>query len=516
MRLSRGLPTAVFLLLLLLLLASCALGPSDRSSETGGGTAAYLAPLVQLHELVGANNHLHTDEVRYRASDARLFHCAYNFGVIDASHPERMAYLAEGLRHTIPGDTRRPGCIHLAWDGDVVYTVHRGNIDNPAFLSGWELRPDPADPAKLAPVQLPVLQEPGVSYEGIDTANGYIYVALRQNGLGVYERDGNGGFRRVGTASGLGNAWGVRVRGATAFVSDGLAGLALVDVADPRNPSVVGRVETGGQARGLALDGDTVYVAAGSGGLVGVDVSDLRAPRVVSRTAMPGSAIRVDVAGGHAFVAAWNDARVYDVSRSGAPRLVGAVRLTRDIDFAEAGRAPVTSRTLGVAAAGEVMFVGNWHVIYSYRMHADRAAPNILLPEDLSLVDFGPVDPGASVTIPLKVTNQGTAPLTLSDVSTDNPAFSVEPRAARLDPGGAIDLSLTYTAAGSGTTGSLLRIRSNDPASPERTGYLAANRGGLGVGQPLPETTVTLVDGGRWSSSEARGQVTLLAYFATF
>jgi hypothetical protein len=74
---------------------------------------------------------------------------------------------------------------------------------------------------------------------------------------------------------------------------------------------------------------------------------------------MPGSAIRVDHAGGHVFVAAWNDARVYDVSRPDAPRLVGAVRLTRDIGFTEKGRAPVTSRTLGVAAAGDVMFAGN-------------------------------------------------------------------------------------------------------------------------------------------------------------
>jgi hypothetical protein len=499
---------------LLALLSGCARGQSDVQSPSS--SESDLAPLVRLHQLVGANDHLHTDEVRYRVRDKRLFHCAYDFGVIDGSSPERMTYLAQGLRHSIPGDSRRPGCVHLAWEGDVVYTVHRGNVDNPAFLSGWTLQPDPADPRKLSPVQLPVLQEPGVSYEGIDTANGYIYVALRQNGLGVYERTTDGGFRRIGTASGLGNAWGVRVRGTTAFVSDGLAGLAVIDVADPRRPMVIGRVRTGGQTRGLALDGPLAYVAAGSAGLAVVDVTDPRAPRLVSQTDMPGSAIRVDVADGKAFVAAWNDARVYDVSEPAAPRFVGAVRLTRDIGFSEPGRAPVTSRTLGVAAAGDVMFVGNWHVIYSYRTHAERAAPNILLPEDLSLVDFGPVEPGASVTVPLKVTNQGTAALSLSDVSTENSAFRVEPRSARLEPGAAIELSLTYTAADKGMAESLLHIRSNDPASPARTGYLVANRPGLSVGSPLPETTVTLVDGGRWSSSEARGQVMLLAYFATF
>jgi len=499
--------------LALVLLAACSRGPAEPPAETA---REYLTPLVQLQRLVGANDHLHTDEVRYRASDARLFHCAYNFGVIDARNPAEMVYLAEGLRHTIPGDSRRPGCIHLAWDGDVVYTVHRGNIDNPAFLSGWALSPDPADPGKLAPEQLPVLQEPGVSYEGLDTGNGYIYVALRQNGLGVYDRDAAGAFRRVGTASGLSNAWGVRVRGTTAFVSDGSDGLAVVDVADPRNPSVVARVETGGQARGLALDEGTLYVAAGSGGLVVVDVSDVTAPTVVSRTDVPGSAIRVDHANGHVFIAAWNDARVYDVSRPDAPRFIGAVRLTRDIGFAEKGRAPVTSRTLGVAAAGDVMFVGNWHIIHAYQVRPERVAPNILLPEEINLVDFGPVAPGASMRIPLEVTNQGTAPLTLLDASAENAAFLVEPREVRIAPGASASLSLTYTAPDAGTATSLLHLRSDDPVSPVRTGYLVANRDGAGVGKPLPETRVALVDGGQWSSEEARGQVTLLAYFATF
>lgn len=500
----------------MLLLTACSPGASDDPSAANAEPRAFASPLVQLHQLVGANNHLHTDEVRYRAEDEKLFHCAYNFGVIDASNPDELVYLAEGLRHSIPGDTRRPGCIHLAWDDDVVYTGHRGNIDNPAFLSGWELRPDPDDPRKLAPVQLPVLQEPGVSYEGIDTANGYIYVALRQHGLGVYARDADGGFRRVGTASGLPNAWGVRVRGTTAFVSDGLQGLVVVDVSDPASPAVVGRVETGGQARGLAMDEDTVYVAAGSGGLVVVDVSDLAAPTVLSRTLMPGSAIRVDYSDGRAFVAAWNDARVYDVSRPAAPRFIGAVRLTRDIQFEEEGRAPVTSRTLGVAAVGETMFVGNWHVIYSYQVYPDRVAPNILLPEEINLVDFGPVEPGATRTLPLRVTNQGTAPLSLSDVSFENPAFAVEPHEAPILPGATATLSIGYTASDASVAGSLLHIRSDDPASPERTGYAVANRDGVGVGKPLPETTVTLVDGGQWSSEEARGQVTLLAYFATF
>src|SRR5688572_26192454 len=81
------------------------------SSEQALEPRQFASPLVQLQQLAGENTHLHTDEVRYRASDARLFHCSYTFGVIDARDPAGMRYLAQNLRHTIPGDTRRPGCI---------------------------------------------------------------------------------------------------------------------------------------------------------------------------------------------------------------------------------------------------------------------------------------------------------------------------------------------------------------------------------------------------------------------
>ena len=492
--------------------ASAACGPaSPRSLEPG----AFQSPLVRLQQLVGANDHLHTDEVRFRASDGLLFHCSYNFGVIDARDPARMVYLAQELRHRIPGDRRQPGCIHLAWDGDVVYTVHRGNIDNPAFLSGWVLQRDAAAPEKLTAIQLPVLQEDGVSYEGIDTANGLIYVALRRHGLGIYRRT-PAGFARIGTFAGLDNAWGVRVRGNTAFVTDGLRGLAILDVTHPNNPSLLGRAMIDGQARGVAVDGHHADVSAGAGGLVVVDVSDLRAPKVAGTARVAGSAIRVDYSNGLAFVAAWNDARVYDVSNAAAPRFIGATRMTRDIGREEDGRPEVTSRTLGVAAHGDVMFAGNWHVIHAFRVHPDRRAPSLVLPEDVNLVDFGPVAPGAKARVPLAVRNQGTEPLEIDDAAIDHAAFTVEPHHLRVPAGETATFMLTFAPTSSDKTTALLRFSTNDPDNPTRRGYLVANQPGLGVGRRFPDASAALVDGARWASTALHGHVALLAYFATF
>jgi hypothetical protein len=469
---------------------------------------AWLSPLVQLQRLDGQNTHLHVDEVRLRP-DGLLLQCSYTFGVVDARSAGRMRYLAQNLTHAIPGDTRRPGCVHLAWDGEIVYTTHRGNIRNPAFLAAWDI----SDREK--PVQLPALQEPGVSYEGIDAANGLVFVALHEKGLGVYEREGKNAPTRIATLTGLTNAWGVRARGTTVFVADGVGGLVTVDVANPRDPRVLGRVATGGQARDVVIDGSLAYVASGSAGLVVVDVSKPARPAIVSTTPMPGTAVRLDYSAGHVFVAAWNDARVYDVSAPSAPRFVGAARLTKALNVAE-DRPEATSRILGIAARDKDVFVGNWHQLYSFRLHPDRVAPSVRLPEAAGMLDFGALPDGGSRTLSLPVTNQGTAPLTIFSASVAGDAFAVSPREARIAPGATIRLSLTYRARGNSRQEGYLRITSDDPAAPVRTAFLVGNQPGLGVHMDLPETTGVLLDGGAWSSAQAKGHVLLLNFFATF
>jgi peroxiredoxin len=491
-------------------IAIVAVATYGQEAVQGVGEAqTYQSPLVQLQRLEGRNTHLHVDEVRLRG-DGLLLQCSYTFGVVDATNAETMRYLAQNLRHTIPGDTRAPGCIHLAWDGDIVYTTHRGNIRNPAFLTAWDIT------NRQAPVQLPALQESGVSYEGVDVANGNIFVGLHEKGLGVYRRDANNKIARIGTASGFLNAWGVRARANTVFVADGIGGLVTVDVKDPAKPRILGRVDTGGQARDVVLDGDMAYVASGSAGLVVVNVSNLSKPTVAGRAEMPGTAMRVDYSAGRVFVAAWNDARVYDVARPQSPRFIGAARLTRDLDGADDERPEVTTRILGVAARGNDVFVGNWHVLHSFRLHPDRRAPSMRLPETSSLLDFGSVEMGKSKTILFDVMNQGTAPLKLKNVSVSGTAFQVKARDAVIPAGGDTELSLTYTPSKYGREDGYLQIESDDPSTPLRRALVVGNRPGLGIGSTLPETTGILLDGTPWSSAQANGKVLLLTYFATF
>jgi hypothetical protein len=485
----------------------------------------YLAPLVQLQRFQGEEDHMHVAQLRYREADSMLFYCSYTFGMIDASNPQDMDYVVQGLQHETPsGSPRTPGCLHMAWDEDdtnFVYTTHRGNIDFAVFLSGWDLTDVDA------PVQLPALQEPGVRYGGVDVENGLIYVALQEGGLGIYDYDLVTGWEHISTATGLENAWNVNVVGNTAYVADGTGGLATVDVSDPLAPSFVGRVPFGGVAEDLVVEDGIAYVAAGSAGMVLVDVQDPAEPVVLSQVATDGSAVGVAVSDGRAYVAAWNDTRVYDVSDAAAPTMISSLRLTTEQDYETCSGDPEvcvpdpqrpdpTARTLHVAAAGEIMFVGNWWVPYSFQVYPERTAPHIVLPEDVSLVDFGPTEVGESSTRELTVKNDGTAPLTLFDNWTDNEAFSVSPAQATIEPGESAVLTLTYTPTKDSLETASLQLRSDDPLQPIRSGYLVGNQPGLGVGQPLPEVVVTLFDGSTYSTASQTGSVTMLAYFATF
>jgi len=532
-----------WVLLLVALLSAC-----SRNSKPELKPGTFSSPLVQLQRLQGRVERLHTEEIRYRESDARLFQCGYFFGVIDAKDPANMKYLAEGLRHKVPGDYpaarlaagsettpwQRPGCHHLAWDGDIVYTTHRRLVDKPTFLAAWDIsKTDPADPGKLAPVQFPVLQEPGISYEGIDVANGNIYVGLHGNGLGVYRRNGRR-IRRIGTATGLTDAWGVRARDNTVFVADGLGGLAIVDAKEPGAPKLLGKIATGGQARGVVIEGNFAYVASGTAGLVVVDISNLAAPRVISRVPVPGTAVRLDYSRGRVFVAAWNDVRAYDVSNPASPRYIGSVRLEHQARFgaedekrfgaenfgisekeAAAELPLVTIRTLSVAAHDDFVFVGNWMAPYSYRVYPDRSAPSLLLPESAALVDFGPVNAGQSKTISIDVSNQSTSePLTLYDIRAEGAPFSVGPKTIRIPPGSSAELSVAFKPTTTNAEIGTVRFSSDDPSESSRMLRLRANRPGAGVGKPVPETRVELLDGSEWSSQQNKGKVILLVYFA--
>jgi hypothetical protein len=517
----------------------------------------YERPMVWLQKQVGrggavgpggeGQTHMHTSEMVYRegAADrpAEVFVCSYTFSVLRADDAQNMGYMAQGWLHYPDGypvtpltGTRAPGCINLTLDDDdpdIVYVTHHGNItDGDAFITGWDINSVASNPATptnvtLSPVQLPMTMEGGgVSYEGLDYENGYLWVTLHDEGLGVYQRDPiTNVISRVASYRGvLENAWEVRVVGDIAYVTDGSGGgLVTLDVSDPMNITDLGRVRFPGVAHDLAVDGTTAYVAAENGGLVIVDVTDPTAPTVLSTVEVPGSAIAVDYDDGRVYLGAWNDARVYDVADPSNPRIIGAARVEVHKAYSGDGgdRPNMTDRVLGIAGNGDFVYNGTWWTPNSFQVHADRVAPYLYLPENLNFLTFpGDLAEGEFATQEVTLRNDGNAPLTIYDMWADNPNFTVSPPQVRIEAGETAEISLAYTAGPGGVEErTLFHFASDDPAQPLRDAYLAGNLQGLSVGDPFPETTATLLasnSGSEWSSVDETGNVLLLGYWATF
>lgn len=522
----------------------------------------FSAPLVQLDEIVGTGGalgtsgagqtHMHVSDVQYReGADNRppqVIYCSYTFGVINVTNPHSSRYLAQGWTHSPITGSRAPGCIHLAMDEndpDIVYTTHHGNLDDgDAFLSGWDLNSLNTDPyvpttVTLAPVQLPMLQEVGESYEGLDFEDGRIWVAMHEGGIAVFTRDEANGnaIERQGTyTTGLTNTWDIQVIGDIAYVGDTPGGLFILDVSDPSTPIELGQLIIDGQINDVEVDGTTAYLSAKSGGVVVVDVSDPTNPTLISTIETGNSVVQARYSDNKLAVANWTETRVYDVTDPANPEMVGAVRQTVEKTYVgdDGDRPDISARILSADLNDQTLFVGNWWVPYTFEVREgpEFVAPFMVLPETVNYLSFpNDLAPGESSSITLDVRNDGNAPLTLYDNWTDNPAFAVEPAQMLIQPGDIGTLTITFTAS-EGVTQTVstypyteysveeqgfLVIRSDDPTQPERKAFLVGNSNAISIGDAMPETTATLMDGSEWSfTADALGSVTMLAYFATY
>jgi len=439
-------------------------------------------------------------EVRAR-EDGKVFYCSgvQGLNVLDASNPSELRHLYQ--MQSSAGSSRYPRCQHLAWSGEIVYMTNKGDEVQPTpFVSAFDLShlPEQEIARKVFPER---------PLAGIAAAGDYVYLAAHSEGLLILRRN-TATFTEVGAATGLDNALGVEVVGTLAYVADGNGGLAVVDVESPAAPAVLGRVGVGGPAQSVAVDAETqtAWVAAGAAGLVGVDVSDPGAPSVVGSYDSPGSALQVSLGNGHAFIADWNDVRVVDISDRAAPRLVATDRI------AAAGDLP---RVLGVGALGNHAYVGEWKGLHAFQLHPDRLAPDLWV--DTRAIEFGAIDPGTQDADVLIVENQGTARLVISSIEvTGSSAFEVGTEQLVLEPGRLAAIDVIFRPDSGDDEKGAIELTSDDPDEPVRKITVRGNRPGVGVGDAAPEIEVQLLSGGTWKLSEQRGQVVVLAYFATF
>lgn len=130
----------------------------------------------------------------------------------------------------------------------------------------------------------------------------------------------------------------VDVVGSLAYVADLDGGMTVIDVATPRQPRILGSIQTA--ATDWASDGAFDVEVAGhwafmatSNGLAVIDVAVPRDPHLVTVVKTDGVATAVALGGGHAYVTAEREGLVvYDLTQADAPIAVGALS---DVHFAK-------------------------------------------------------------------------------------------------------------------------------------------------------------------------------------
>ncbi len=142
-------------------------------------------------------------------------------------------------------------------------------------------------------------------------------------------------------------AYGVAIAGDYAYVGDAVAGLKVIDISDPSNPTIVGGYNTPGESWGVAIAGDYAYVADGSaGGLQVIDISDPAIPTLAGSYNTPGSATDVAISGDYAFVTDYyQGVQVINISNPLYPVLAASYN--------------TPDRAYGIDIAGDLAFVAD-------------------------------------------------------------------------------------------------------------------------------------------------------------
>jgi hypothetical protein len=148
-------------------------------------------------------------------------------------------------------------------------------------------------------------------------AGGIAYVADYTSGLQVLNVTNPRQPTLLGSHDTLGNATAVWVAGGIAYLADFGAGLEVLNVTNPRVPNLLGTYDTPGLALGVWADGSCVCLADYNAGLQVINVTNPRNPKLLGSYNTPGNARYVWVAGDNAYVADESQGlRVVEVQRN--------------------------------------------------------------------------------------------------------------------------------------------------------------------------------------------------------
>lgn len=151
------------------------------------------------------------------------------------------------------------------------------------------------------------------------------YVADYASGLQIINVTDPKNPTLIGTYNTSGYASDVSVVGNYAYVADSVSGLEIINVSNPANPVLTGNYITSGIAYGVTVVGSHAYVAYGTSGLQIVSITNPASPTLTGSYPTPTEAWTVAIAGNNAYLGYGSGAMyVINISNPANPTLVGS------------------------------------------------------------------------------------------------------------------------------------------------------------------------------------------------
>ncbi len=354
---------------------------------------------------------------------------------------------------------------------------------------------DPTDPVLASQYKVN-----GVAYEGVTLVDTLLYAAARENGIEIFDASDPDTLIPVGSIDNLEASWRVVVDGPWAYVADGGGGIKVIDVSDPAAPALAGSLSTSSAAVDISLMGDIAYLAVGGSGMDVVDISSPTSPVFLSNFDTPGLTSGVAVRDSLAFLSDWEGIEVVRISDPANPAL--------------AGWEDTPIRAMGIGARGLYAFVADWMTFNVYR-YGPTDDPDIHLPH--TDINLGDVEVGESVDTTAIVSNTGGGLLTVSEISSGNPDFEIEPDSFTITPSDSQILLISFHRNYESSTNTIFTISSDDPdEETRRLTVEITDSNQLQEGELAPDFTLNDLGGVPHTLSDYQGQVVVLPFFTSW
>lgn len=182
--------------------------------------------------------------------------------------------------------------------------------------------------------------------QDVAVADDLAFIAAGSAGLGIVDVSNPAQPSTIASLDTRGYAEGIAVQGSMVYLADGPYGLRVIDASNPASPFEVSSAYGFHYIFDVAIAGHYAYLAAGGSGLLVVDISDPAHPVEIRQYDTAGYVYGIAIEGNVAYLAdAWAGVQIVNVANPASP--------------AKISNQPTPGWALSVAVSGTLLFVGD-------------------------------------------------------------------------------------------------------------------------------------------------------------